>query len=215
MKSIIEFYINNTNSNEIDSESIQKLSECVSYLEQLKKSKEVERQIAAFEEQMLNQVNIIESESSSEKMDSSDIDILPNEDSVDSSEYSQEKLNYHYVNEKQWKELRYRDVVAFISILKSMPDIELVLPTKNKDGSKEYTEDANVDYLILMSDEKYISVTMNQAYSYVRDRLQNINKMERAWNYLFSNNNFLAKFCALIAVFMDIASCIIGLFLYA
>lgn len=64
-------------------------------------------------------------------------------------------------------------------------------------------------------EENYLFIVLSQAYEYNRSKLEDISQMERAWNYLFSENSFLAKFCFIIALFLDGASFLIGLFLYA
>ena len=207
LKQIITTYIKN--SDEIDSEDIQNLSVCISYLEELNKSRKVRSQIEEFEEYQLNQAYIIVFPTES----SQTFDGETNTES-ESQNISLTSYNYMQMEEAEWREARHKDVASFISILKALPDFELVLPVRNPDGTRSLSNDVNINYLIAKDEENYLSTVLSEAYQYNRAKLEDISQMERAWNYLSSENRFLAVFCMIIAVFLDVASLLIGLFLY-
>ena len=57
---------------------------------------------------------------------------------------------------------------------------------------------------------------MREAYKYSREKLENISDMERAWNYLVNSDyRFLAVCCVIIALFLDAAAFLVGLYIYA
>lgn len=85
-----------------------------------------------------------------------------------------------------------------------MPDINVL--------TQESSEDPNIKYL--ENKQSYIENTITESYNYIRNKLENISNIESAWNFLKSDNNFLAIFCALISLFLDIASFLIGLFIH-
>lgn len=188
LKNIISAYIQSADM--IDEESIASLSQCIEYLDILNRSKAMKDKIEKYEEENLAVTYIVSSELSSEN----------NADSI------------RRIGEEVWNEARHRDVSEFISIIKLLPDLDLILP--NVDES-QFIDDANIRYLIEKDDEDYIATALSKAYEYSRAKLENISDMERARNFLFSENRFLAVFCCLISVFLDAASFFIGLCMYA
>lgn len=187
LQDIISAYIKNADT--IDESNVASLSQCIEYLATLNHSKDLKDKIEKFEEQNLSVTYIV----------------IPNQPtSVD--------MNIkNSVDESKWNEARHKDVSEFISIIKALPDLNLILPDNDE---REVTNDANIRYLIEKDEEGYISAVLSKSYQYNRAKLENISDMERAWNYIYSENNFLAIFCCLIAVFLDIASFFIGLYMY-
>lgn len=74
--------------------------------------------------------------------------------------------------------------------------------------------DSTAELKELQSYNDYVDTTLSKAYQVNRDKIENINEVERAWRFLKSEYKFMAIFCALIAFFMDFASFLIGIFLY-
>lgn len=215
LQQIITAYIRETD--DIDTENITSLVECVKYLEQLSQSRELSDRIEVFETVNLQKSYAIISETS--KNESSD------ESATDPTEYggqiSDEELvtdttesedqtpddvtvdSQPLVDKEKWKEIRHADVMEFISLIKGLPDAEKII------------QQGDPGYEALAEKKDYVSKTLAEAYEYSRAKLENISDLERAWNYLSSPNSFLAFFCVFIAVFLDFASFLIGIYLFA
>ncbi len=188
LKDIISAYISNTET--IDEDSVASLSQCIEYIEALNRSIEFRDKIEKYENSNLSVTYIISSENS-DRNNTSDI---------------------RKMDESAWNKARHEDVSEFISLIKLLPDINLVLPESSQ---RQHTNDVNIDYLLEKSEAGYVSMILSKAYEYNRNKLEDISDMEQAWNYLHSENSFLAIFCGLIALFLDIASFFIGLYMYA
>ena len=184
LKELISAYI--TDSDNIDDNMIKHLSQCVEYLSMLAQCKNVKEAIKNFEDNNLSITYII------------------NENNGSAENRIME------VNQETWNKSRHRDVSEFISIIKSLPDVDYIISSVDIQS-----DDSNARYLSEKSADSYITDTLEKAYEYSRDKLEKISNMERAWNYFASDNSFLAIFCMLIAVFLDVASFLIGLYMYA
>ena len=121
------------------------------------------------------------------------------------SKYSQQ---VEEVDEREWNSNRHNDIAELISLLKSLPDINQILQY----NSPELT--SKIEFLNGM--EEFVSITLREAYKYSRGKLEQISDMERAWNYIVSSDYpFLAWCCLFIAVFLDAAAFLVGLYMYA
>lgn len=197
LNQIITTYIKNSET--INEDDIASLSLCISYLDQLYQSKMLEEQIQQFEADQLSEVYIISTADT---------------ESDESTETSYDGFHYRELSEKEWSKVRQRDMIIFAAIVKGVPDFELILPARNEDGTRPLTDNNHINFLIAKESENYISNTLNQAYLYNREKLKNISDMERAWNYLSSENSFLAWFCFIISIFLDMVSFMIGIYMY-
>ena len=191
LQQIVSVYIQN--SDEINEENVSALVECIEWLDKLNQCKEVRDKVEQFETNNLAKTYVIIS-GDPENMGASNIPVTTEIEQVDVS---------------AWNTARRADVTEFISIVKSLPDINLVLQQAVIDD-----DDSAIASLRKMEQENYISCTLMEAYKYSRAKLENISNLEKAWDYLYSENNFLAIFCCLIAVFLDIAACLIGIYMY-
>ncbi len=188
LKDIISAYISNAET--IDEDSVASLSQCIEYIEALNRSIELRDKIEKYENSNLSATYIVST---------------ANSDGNNTS-------NIQKMDESAWNEARHEDISEFISLIKLLPDLSLVLSEKSE---RQSTNDANIDYLLEKGGTEYVSGILSKAYEYNRNKLEDISDMERAWNYLHSENSFLAIFCGLIALFLDIASFFIGLYMYA
>lgn len=191
LQQIVSVYIQN--SDEINEENVSALVECIEWLDKLNQCKEVRDKVEQFETNNLAKTYVIIS-GDPENIGASSIPATTEIEQVDVS---------------AWNTARRTDVTEFISIVKSLPDINQVLQQAVVDG-----DDSSIASLRKMEQENYISRTLMEAFKYSRAKLENISDLEKAWDYLYSENNFLAIFCCLIAVFLDIAACLIGIYMY-
>lgn len=190
LQQVVSAYIQN--SDEIDAENVSTLVKCIEWLDKLNQCKEVRDRIEQFETNTLKKTYIVVPD----RLENGEIDI-----STSTEETGQ-------VKESVWNAARHTDVAEFISLVKSLPDInQIIRPDANSDNPAIIT-------LRRMEKENYVSSILMEAYKYSRAKLESISDMERAWNYLRSDNNFLAFFCCLIAIFLDIAAFLIGIYMY-
>lgn len=192
---IIAFLENKDSLSVSDNETLRSLSICLKYLGELEKYNISNNKIENFENINLNNVYVIIDKKDKES------------DEKISSSGSKEQIIYSKVNEESWNKKRHEDIATFINILKSMPNIEVILSNTN-------LNDESIEYLSKIENQGYIDKTLYKAYEYNRNKLENISNIERASNFYNSDYNFLACFCILISVFMDFASFLIGMFLY-
>ena len=192
---IIAFLENKDSLSVSDNETLRSLSICLKYLGELEKYNISNNKIENFENINLNNVYVIIDKKDKES------------DEKISSSGSKEQIIYSKVNEENWNKKRHEDIATFINILKSMPNIEVILSNTN-------LNDESIEYLSKIENQGYIDKTLYKAYEYNRNKLENISNIERASNFYNSDYNFLACFCILISVFMDFASFLIGMFLY-
>ena len=101
-----------------------------------------------------------------------------------------------YVSVDSWNASRHADINVFVSLAKDVPDIQYLIRQSRLANGISQNELSN-DVSLLQKIEEDISEMLKDAYQYSRDKLENISEMERAWNYLNSENNFLAWTCVL------------------
>lgn len=172
-------------NSDFDENLIRELTGCVEFLSTLEQCKTVSEKIQSFEDNNLSKSYII----------------------CEESRKSTDKVQF--VNADKWNQIRRQDITEFISIIKALPDASYI--TANLD---EWDNNSDVIYLKDNDADNYILATLETAYDYNRNKLANITEMERAWNYLSSKEGRPAVFCLLVALFLDIASFIIGFVLY-
>lgn len=186
LQEVVSAYIQD--SDEIDEKNVSALVECIEWLDKLNQCRALRNRIERFEEDDLTKTYTIVS--------------------VGSENDEANNIPADQVEESTWNAARHADVAEFISLVKSLPDINQIL------GQTSDEDDSSIKSLREMEQENYVSSTLLEAYKYSRAKLENISDLERAWNYLYSENNFLAILCSCIAVFLDIAAFLIGLYMY-
>lgn len=193
LQQIASAYIQN--SDKTDEEIVSNISDCIEWLEKLNQCKELRDKIELFEMNNLTKTYIIASgnQASEEANDISKNPVV---------------IGTEQVGKETWNATRHVDMTEFISLVKSLPNINQILQ------QDVLEDDSEIIYLREMELENYVSRTLKEAYEYSRAKLENISDMERASDYLHSENSFLAIRCCCIAVFLDIASFLIGLYLY-
>lgn len=216
LKTIITEYLKTSET--IDNEVVQSVSACITYLGEFKKYQGLDNGLADFERNTLNQVYIINQNSESvtpEKLGDLNLESSNDEDvskstSVSTSNTDSENIIlYNEVTYDEWKKLRREDMAQFIRLLKTLPDVKLLVQTIENTNSTSTTELNE-----LQSYNDYVNATLTKAYDLNRRTLENINEVERACKFLTSEYKFMAIFCSLIAFFMDFASFLIGIFLF-
>lgn len=193
LQQIASTYIQSSNT--IDDEIVSSIANCIEWLEKLNQCKELRNRIDQFEKDNLAQTYIISSENPANKGTNNSINNFTTTGVVK-------------VEMSTWNSARHEDVTAFISLVKSLPNINQVL---QQDIRKD---DPKIKYLQEMEKKNYVPITLKETYEYSRAKLENISDMERASNYLHSENNYLAIRCLCIALFLDIASFLVGLYMY-
>lgn len=216
LKTIITEYLKNSET--IDDKVVQSVSACITYLGEFKKYQDLDNGLSDFERNILNQVYIINVDSESinpEESGDSNLKSSNDENRVESTSESSTNTDseniilYNEVNYDEWKKIRREDMAQFIRLLKTLPDVKLLVQTMEETNSTSATELNE-----LQSYNDYVNTTLSEAYHLNRTTLENINEVERAWEFLKSQYKFMAIFCGLIAFFMDFASFLIGIFLF-
>ena len=209
-------------SENIDEEKLSSLIACIEYLDRLNQARKLEERIREYETNNLSRTYLIKQWKEPDKTNGNG----ENESSEGTNKAlrAQESTNVtselnslegvEYVNVDSWNALRHADITAFISLVKDVPDIQYLIRQAGVANEILGDESSN-DVILLQKIEKDISEMLKNAYQYSRDKLENISEMERAWNYLKSENNFLAWACVFIAFFLDISSFLIGLYMNA
>lgn len=190
LQEVVSAYIQD--SDEIDEENVSALVECIEWLDKLNQCRELRDRIEQFETNNLTKTYIIVSDGPENK----------------GADNGSAATGTRQVEESTWNAARHTDVTEFISLVKSLPDINQIL------WQAVDEDDSSIISLRKMEQENYVSSTLLEAYKYSRAKLENISDLERAWDYLYSENNFLAILCSCIAVFLDIAAFLIGLYMY-
>ena len=206
LRRTISAYI--ANSEAIDEDSVANLSLCIEYISALNQSRELKEEIEKFEGEELS-VTYIVSVADAAQNSTTDSGGTNVGDAVKSGAARADGVLE--IDEDTWNNIRHKDISRFISLVKSLPDLNLVLANNSELQS---VDDVNTKYLMDKSDTGYISNVLSKTYEYSRSKLESISSMEEAWNYLRSQNRFLAVFCCSIAFFLDFASLFIGLYRY-
>ena len=234
LKKIINAYISIYNTDEINDKILSNLSSCITYLGEFEKYKNLDQKIDNFESNVLQKVYVIEyettTEASSDKLDitentsksendddSSDVKntttntqiAIDNNDEITietAEDNSVETLNR--ISKDKWNKIRRENLGEFIDIIKSLPDFDIILNLYDESVQlKTYVDK-------LEKNKDYKTITLEKAYSLNRQNLENISEIERAWNFLFSDFKYMAIYCGLIALFLDLSSLFVGVFIY-
>lgn len=226
INSIIATYISNHNTDDLNDKVLSNLSTCIIYLGEFEKYMKLNEKIDDFEQNVLQKVYFIESETTATQSnnienskegntETSEISDTANnttndnstaEISTNMSETHSE--NYLKVNKEEWNRSRKEDISEFINIIKSMPDFDTILNFYDESfGLEAYADklEKNIDYK---------TDTLEKAYNLNRQDLEYISEIERAWNFLFSDFKYMATYCGTIALFLDLSSLFVGVFIY-
>lgn len=226
LQSIITSYLNQANTDNLDNESLQNLSNCITYLGEFQKYKYLSGQLDTFEADVLSKVYVIEYPSTTSKA-TSDTDSTNAESTVPESttvsaieaETSTEsgtdsttlsvKPQVTRVNQERWNEIRRENLGEFINMVKSLPNFETII---------NYSSDSSTEtqhYIsLLRRNTSYRTDTLEEAYRLNRQNLEEISSIEKARNYLHSDFKYMAFYCLCVAVFLDLSSLFVGLFVF-
>lgn len=231
LKAIINAYITTYNTDEIDDDILTSLSTCITYLGEFEKYKNLDQKIDDFETNVLQKVYVIDYEivvTSDDNVDTADnVTITEKEENIidDSQETTQidtddinktttqlNENNSDYsinkVSKTEWNQIRRENLGEFIDIVKSLPDFDIIL--------NFYDESSQLETYVneLEKNKDYKTVTLEKAYNLNRQDLENISEIEKAWNFLSSDFKYMAIYCGVIALFMDLSSLSVGIFIY-
>lgn len=226
LQSIITSYLNQANTDNLDNESLQNLSNCITYLGEFQKYKYLSGQLDAFEADVLSKVYVIEYPSTTSKA-TSDADSTNTESTAPESttvsaieaETSTEsgidsttlsvKPQVTRVSQESWNETRREDLGKFINMVKSLPNFETIINyySESSAESQHYIR-------LLEKNTSYRTDTLEDAYRLNRQNLEEISSIEKAWNYLHSDFKYMAFYCLCVAVFLDLSSLFVGVFVF-
>lgn len=134
-------------------------------------------------------------------------------------EYEENNLRQRYVIvsnptaevEKQWKEERRADIEEFIKLLKTLPNADLLDRAIKGQVEKQSSIFTEAD---LSSYRDYMNVTLDKAYKIEREKFDELNEVEQAILFMTSSFPVMAVICIPIALFLDLTSFGIGIFLF-
>lgn len=204
LKSLISAYLDTNDTKDIDDTMLQNLSSCITYLGEFQKYKDLSGKLDIFEKTVLSQVYIIEYESDIIKMNNQAFDSTTE---ISSETTTQSPIKT--LDKDSWNKKRREDLNNFINIIKSLPDFNTITANiqNPSNQSKEYIN-------ILKDNVDYKTDLLKEAYDINRDSLENINDIERAWNFIFSEYNYMAIYCIFVAMFLDLTPFFVGMFTY-
>lgn len=229
LKLIINAYISTNETDKINDEILSNLSTCITYLGEFEKYKNLDQKINDFESNVLQKVyvieyettteqsneNVVKSDSTAEKSEETNsTDVLQSTTQINSDKISTEEIkndsNYSLtkINKSEWNQIRRENLGEFIDIVKSLPDFDIILNFYNESSQvKSYADK-------LKKNKDYKTNTLEKAYSLNRQNLEGISEIERAWNFLSSDFKYMAVYCGMIALFLDLSSLFVGVFIY-
>lgn len=212
LKLVINAYINTNETEDIDDEVLSSLSTCITYLGEFEKYKSLDVKIDDFEEKVLKQVYVIEYETTTQAQESSTL-----EDETETSEKTKSELieetsiltnNVINISTSEWNQIRRQNLGEFIDIVKSLPDFDVILNSyKDSSQLKAYVDK-------LEKNKNYKVDTLEKAYKLNRQNLEDISKIEQAWNFISSDFKYMAVYCGFIALFLDLSSLFVGIFIF-
>lgn len=217
---IINAYITTNDTEEINDEILSNISTCITYLGEFEKYKKLEQKIDDFENNVLQKVYVIEYEtttetmenalgSKKEKLDSTTTQMTGDNTKGKNTETisnSDDKLNK--ISKENWNEIRRENLGEFIDIIKSLPDFDIILNFYDESSQLETYVDK------LEKNKEYKTITLKKAYNINRQNLESISEIERAWNFLSSDFKYMAVYCVFIALFLDLSSLFVGVFIF-
>lgn len=229
LKSIINAYINTYDMDDIDNDILSNLSNCITYLGEFEKYKNLDQKINDFESNVLQKVYVIEYETTTEKSnedvvksdsltekskETNSTDVLQSTTQISSDEIVTKEIendsNYSLsrISKSEWNQIRRENLGEFIDIVKSLPDFDIILNFYDESLQlKSYADK-------LEKNKDYKMDTLEKAYSLNRQNLEGISEIERAWNFLSSDFKYMAVYCGFIALFLDLSSLFVGIFIF-
>lgn len=229
LKSIINAYINTYDMDDIDNDILSNLSTCITYLGEFEKYKNLDQKINDFESNVLQKVYVIEYETTTEKSnedvvksdsptekskETNSTDVLQSTTQISSDEIVTKEIendsNYSLsrISKSEWNQIRRENLGEFIDIVKSLPDFDIILNFYDESLQlKSYADK-------LEKNKDYKMDTLEKAYSLNRQNLEGISEIERAWNFLSSDFKYMAIYCGFIALFLDLSSLFVGIFIF-
>lgn len=226
LQSIISAFLKQPNMDNTANESLQKLSTCITYLGEFQKYKDLSNKLDAFEANVLTQVYVIEypstTSNTTSEAESTDAENtasesttvpvaeteVPTEQGTDSTA-SLGNFAVNHVKQDEWNEIRREHLGEFINMVKSLPNFETIINSSS--GSSSETR----QYIrLLKKNTSYRTETLEEAYRLNRQNLEEISSIEKARNYLHSDFRYMAFYCLFVAVFLDLSSLFVGLFIF-
>lgn len=111
--------------------------------------------------------------------------------------------NIKVVSEDQWVKERKQHFSKFVSFVKSLPDVDVGGDVENSEGLELVSN--------YYSDSEQV---LQSAYTINRDLLENISGFEKAINYFKYDFSLMAVFALAMALFLDVASFLTGVFMF-
>ena len=94
-------------------------------------------------------------------------------------------------------------------MVKSLPSFETIISVTNNPSGEVKTYLKELD-----KNKKYKTKTLKKAYKIDRQNLENISEIEQAYNYSKSDFKFMALYCFLVSLFLDLSPLFVGIFIY-
>ncbi|MBR2869320.1 MAG: hypothetical protein IKB88_09725 [Clostridia bacterium] len=233
LQKLLQAYQETTESAEIKNEIMSNLSNCIVYLGEYQKYVALDDAIAKYENTVLNQVYVIEVTTKAITTEPSTEDTTDISETTESttnittqppttilSETKSEtetietttplttgeegEIDVNIVYENEWNEAKRVDMGKFIKLLKSLPDVNVLL--KLVEGQSTYVN-ALKDY------KEYQTDTIYEAYKYSRNKLEGISEVESAILYFFSDFPLMAWFSLIMSLFIDFTPFGVGMYL--
>lgn len=111
--------------------------------------------------------------------------------------------NIKVVSEDHWVKERKQHFSKFISFVKLLPDVDVGGDVENSEGLELVSN--------YYSDSEQV---LQSAYTINRDLLENISGFEKAINYFKYDFSLMAVFALAMALFLDVASFLTGVFMF-
>lgn len=93
-------------------------------------------------------------------------------------------------------------------MVKSLPNFETIINfSSDTPETRQYIR-------LLEKNTSYRTDTLEEAYKLNRQNLEEISSIEKARNYLHSDFRYMAFYCLCVAVFLDLSSLFVGLFIF-
>lgn len=206
LKNIITAYLNTVDTTDFDDTMLQNLSSCITYLGEFQKYKDLSSKIEAFEKNILNQVYVIEYNSIIDTSNEESNDTVFESTSETST---QSTINITKLDTESWNSKRREELSQFINIIKSLPDFNTII------SSSKNTSTSSKQYINILEDNiDYKTEMLKKSYNINRDSLENISDIERAWNFISSDYNYMALYCLFVALFLDLTPFFVGIYTY-
>ncbi len=114
------------------------------------------------------------------------------------------EIDVNIVYENEWNEAKRVDMGKFIKLLKSLPDVNVLL---------KLVEGQSTSVNALKDYKEYQTDTIYEAYKYSRNKLEGISEVESAILYIFSDFPLMAWFSLIMSLFIDFTPFGVGMYL--